>query len=156
MRPESQAVKKMIKVKDNPTLRQKSEASLSNRNLAEFRQGYEHISSFLAQFLTDAFVSEAAERTCRPREECYRLLETFTNEAKTYWPMLQQHIHQGSRVLEIGSGLGFLSLRLTKLGVNVTSLEPAAGPFDIFGILAPIISERSSGPRANVLPISVE
>jgi SAM-dependent methyltransferase len=156
MRPASQAVEKMINVKDNPTLRQKSEASASTGNLSEFRQNDEHILSFLAQFLTDAFVAEAAERACRPREECRHLLETFTNEAKTYWPMLQQHIHQGSRVLEVGSGLGFLSLWLTEIGVNVTSLEPAAGPFDIFGSLASIISELSNGPQANVLPIGVE
>lgn len=118
-------------------------------DLAELRE-------WLSMFVADDFVTSAAQGTDRPVEFCRYVLETFANEANIYGPLLAERIRPGMRVLEVGSGLGFLSLWLARQGIDVTPLEPASGPFDLFAILSKAIAERAGDPRPKVLPIRAE
>lgn len=56
----------------------------------------------------------------------------YEAEADFFQQVLQddlQRLPKGARVLEIGSGLGALSVRLVQMGFQVTSLEPELGGF---------------------------
>ncbi|MEY9656649.1 2-polyprenyl-3-methyl-5-hydroxy-6-metoxy-1,4-benzoquinol methylase [Bradyrhizobium ottawaense] len=84
------------------------------------------------------------------------MIEMFANEARTYAPVVEQRIKPGMKVLEIGSGLGFVSLWLARRNVNVKQLEPTAGPFDIFAKLSTEIAAWSGGVSPDRLTIGAE
>ena len=59
-------------------------------------------------------------------------LKKYEAEADFFQQVLEsdlQRLPQGARVLEIGSGIGALSIRLAQSGFRVTSLEPELGGF---------------------------
>jgi SAM-dependent methyltransferase len=48
------------------------------------------------------------------------------------WAFLEQHVHSGTRLLDLGSGRGLTSVALARRGVHVTSVE--YDPSDIVGV----------------------
>jgi SAM-dependent methyltransferase len=114
------------------------------------------LAAFLSRFESDTFVLAAAESTGIAADQCRFLIEMFANEARTYAPIVEQRIKPGMKVLEIGSGLGFVSLWLARRNVNVKQLEPTAGPFDVFAKLATEIAACSAGVSPDRLTIGAE
>ena len=110
---------------------------------------------WLSQFTSDAFVAASAAASGREIEWCQRVLATFTNEALVFAPTLAADLRPGDRVLEVGSGIGFLSLWLHQNGVDISALDPASGPFDPFTALSQLVMENA-GARPQILRIGAE
>ncbi|MCK1313397.1 class I SAM-dependent methyltransferase [Bradyrhizobium sp. 23] len=116
----------------------------------------EDLAAFLSRFESDTFVLAAAEKVGFAPGQCRFLIEMFANEARTYTPIVEQRIKPDMKVLEIGSGLGFVSLWLARRNVNVKQLEPTAGPFDVFAKLATEIAACSGRVPPDRLTIGAE
>lgn len=101
-------------------------------------------------------VADIAAHTGYSVDRCQSVIDTFANEAEAHAPLLIKHLRPGARVLEIGSGLGFLSNWLAAHDVEMTALEPAAGPFDIFSALAEEIAKRLATQRPQQLCMTAE
>ena len=141
-----------ISVRSAPSLAMKENATLKEPSAGE----QDALRSWLCGFLDHEFVKQAALRVDISPENCRSLLETFTNEALTYAPLVFERLGSGVRVLEVGSGLGFLSLWLRRQGVDVVGLEPAAGPHDVFAGLSTAVIEHAGEPDAPILQIPAE
>ena len=111
------------------------------------------LAEFVSQFRCAGFIADASRETGIPLDDYRSLIETFTNETETYGPLLDRRILPGMRVLEVGSGLGFLSLWLARQQVDITPLEPGAGAFDSFETLSRAIAGKAGGEPTERLRI---
>ncbi|EKV26045.1 hypothetical protein C882_3332 [Caenispirillum salinarum AK4] len=116
----------------------------------------EDLTRWLAPLREPTALAAMAGRAGCLEAQCRALVETFANEAETYAPLLLEHLRPGARVLEVGSGLGFLANWLSARDVDLTALEPAAGAFDVFDALAKDIAERSGPKQPRRLAMTAE
>jgi SAM-dependent methyltransferase len=105
--------------------------------------------------ITNYTVIEAVSRgTGISGKEIAATLSAFAAEARFGYSMIAPRLRHGSRILEVGSGLGLLSGYLKSLGFDVTPIEPCANGFDLFAkILAVLVGRNLSPP---VLGIKAE
>lgn len=93
---------------------------------AEFEQ-------FLQQFDTPEFRASIAAKTGDDPARISARLDTYFSEMKFGHRFLSRRIPYGRlRILEVGAGLGLLSIWLHRLGHEVVALEPAALAFGLF------------------------
>lgn len=116
----------------------------------------EGLSEWLAEFESGSFQAKAAAETGVPAETCRMLIASFANEARAYAPVLAKELQTGDRVLEVGSGLGFLSLWLSRKGFKVTAIEPGVGPYGPFRPLAAFIAGYGGSHRPAMHSIGAE
>lgn len=111
---------------------------------------------WLDRFLTEEFVCDVAKRTQKDPAWCRWLLATFTNEALVFMPTVFENLKPGTRVLEVGSGLGFMTLWLHLNGVHIHGLDPTSGPFDPFMEMSRAIAEHAGTDRPPVLTLGAQ
>ena len=76
------------------------------------------------------FLDECSRRTSRSSSEIRARIETSLSEAAVAFELLQDIDLNAKRVLEIGAGVGIVSLVLSRSGIEVVAIEPGLGGFD--------------------------
>lgn len=77
-----------------------------------------------------AFLDECSRRLSRPRLEIEARIQTALSEAAVGLQLLDGIGLSDKRVLEVGAGIGIVSLALHRSGVEVVAIEPGLGGFD--------------------------
>ena len=80
-------------------------------------------------------------------------LRTYISEAKFFKKIVTPdvaNLNSGSYVIEVGSGIGLLSLHLASLGFEVTAFEPQSSGFDQMNAMRTLISENWKPSAPNV------
>lgn len=78
----------------------------------------------------DGFLQECSKRLSRPKSEIESRIRTSLSEAAVGLSLLEGIDLSGKRVLEVGAGIGIVSLVLHRQGVDVVPIEPGRGGFD--------------------------
>lgn len=111
---------------------------------------------WLDQFLTDEFVATVAERTKKDAKWCQWILATFTNEAFCFAPIVTKNLKPGDRILEVGSGIGFLTSWLYLNGADISGLDPTSGPFDPFTEISRACAELVGRGHPEIFHVGAE
>jgi 2-polyprenyl-3-methyl-5-hydroxy-6-metoxy-1,4-benzoquinol methylase len=77
-----------------------------------------------------AFIDECGRRLSVPRPEIVSRIQNSLGEAAVGLQLLKGIQLEGKRVLEVGAGIGIVSLALHRCGVDVMAIEPGFGGFD--------------------------
>lgn len=108
------------------------------------------------RLLGTEFLSYCAERLGHPREELKERLVTAFGEAVVGLELLQGTELAGKRVLEVGAGLGLVSMVLRGLGAEMTAIEPGAGGFDLNARLGTCVRDWLAIEGFEVLDLAAE
>ena len=113
--------------------------TLSADSIEELRQGA----------MEPRFLAHCAEQLKRPEPEIRHRVTTAWSEALVGLDLLREVDLSDRRVLEIGAGIGFVSILMQGNGFNLTAIEPGSGGFDMNArIGACLILRKGSGfPR---------
>jgi 2-polyprenyl-3-methyl-5-hydroxy-6-metoxy-1,4-benzoquinol methylase len=79
---------------------------------------------------SDRFLNECSRKVSRPRSEIEVRIQTSLSEAAVGIKLLDGIDLVGKRVLEVGAGIGIVSLALHRIGIEVVAIEPGLGGFD--------------------------
>jgi 2-polyprenyl-3-methyl-5-hydroxy-6-metoxy-1,4-benzoquinol methylase len=79
---------------------------------------------------SSVFLDECSRRLSRSRAEIENRIQTALNEALVGLQLLEGIELKGKRLLEVGAGIGIVSLALHRMGVAVVAIEPGLGGFD--------------------------
>jgi SAM-dependent methyltransferase len=101
------------------------------------------LTSLLREISTAAFQERCASANKLPLEEVARRIDIYTGEIATGLALLDGLELRGKRVLEVGAGLGLLSIHLKQQGINVTALEPGSGGFDFNATTGKLIRDQT-------------
>ena len=80
-------------------------------------------------------------------------LRTYISEAKFFKNIVAPdvaNLNSGSYVIEVGSGIGLLSLHLASMGFEVTAFEPQSSGFNQMNAMRSLISENWKPSAPNV------
>ena len=80
-------------------------------------------------------------------------LRTYISEAKFFMNIVLPDIanlNPGSYLIEVGSGIGLLSLHLASMGFQVTAFEPQSSGFNQMNVMRSLISENWKPSAPNV------
>ncbi len=88
-----------------------------------------------------AFLDECSRRLARPRQEIEARVQTSLGEASVGLWLLDGIDLTGQRVLEVGAGIGIVSLALHRSGVRVVAIEPGLGGFDQNAVIGACLRE---------------
>lgn len=88
-------------------------------------------------------------------------LKTYIEEAEFFEKVLDSDVSQlltGSHLVEIGSGIGLLSLNLASRGFIVTAFEPQASGFNEMHQMRDLVTNNWKGPlpKINFSDISID
>lgn len=108
-----------------------------------------------AVVLSDEFIHACAAASNTPVERARLRLVDCHNEVSTGLRVLKT-IPPGSRVLEVGAGIGLLSLILRSAGFDVLPLEPGSGGFGFNATAGRLLRERVGMTELKVLDIGVQ
>ncbi|MDX8404590.1 MAG: methyltransferase domain-containing protein [Mariprofundus sp.] len=114
------------------------------------------LNHFLDEMPFAALAATLAEHHKLNAAEIHAKLDTYANESRMTFALIQHHLHPHSRILEVGAGLCMTSLFLKQQGYNITALEPAIGGFDLFAQIKQAILEHYSQIALPVLDIPVQ
>ncbi|MBF0176501.1 MAG: class I SAM-dependent methyltransferase [Magnetococcales bacterium] len=103
--------------------------------------------AWLDRFRQDDFLAGLAILCDKPKSSLLSILDTYMNEALFYYVDVRLQMSPHHRILEIGSGIGFLSLWIELHGFDVVALEPNAGFFDLFAKIAMEVRRFAGGKR---------
>jgi SAM-dependent methyltransferase len=73
---------------------------------------------------------------------------TYVSEADFYFGLLHQEVaalNPGAKILEVGSGIGLLSLHLADCGYAVHSFEPASDGYEVVHVIRDLVLSSWSG-----------
>ena len=102
------------------------------------------------------FLSLCAGRLGRPEDEIRRRIVTAWSEAQVAFSLLGDIDLSGKRVLEVGAGIGFVSVLLQQQGVEITAIEPGSGGFDMNERIGACLREWLKVSVSPVLDIGAE
>lgn len=100
------------------------------------------LQAFKERFRTPDFVEALAIRIDRTPEHSSDLLETYLAETDVGLSLIAPYLEQGQRILEVGAGMGLLSVFLAEKGYCLTALEPDARGFGFMTKANTAVSER--------------
>ena len=90
----------------------------------------ETLDAYVSQLTSMAFVRHLSQRTGIAQGDVERRLADYAGEVVVGVELLRGFLAPGQRVLEVGAGLGLLSVWLIRQGASVVLLESGAGGFD--------------------------
>jgi 2-polyprenyl-3-methyl-5-hydroxy-6-metoxy-1,4-benzoquinol methylase len=90
----------------------------------------------------DQFLEVCARRLSHPKAEIVSRIEISLGEAAVGLSLLEGINLTGKRVLEVGAGMGIVSLVLNRQGVEVMPIEPGRGVFDPNAQIGFLLRER--------------
>lgn len=96
-----------------------------------------------------------AEKTGVKRERIVSLLTDYVAEVGIGLKTLEGIDFRGKRLLEVGAGLGLLSITLQQAGCDIVALEPGANGFDDSGRLGAAVRTWLGAEALTVLDIEV-
>ena len=87
-----------------------------------------HVPENLEGFLSGEVLDEYA---CRAPDQAIRQLQLYLDEASFFYPSVKKLIDEvkPATILEVGSGVGLLSLLMSEAGARVVSIEPFSAGF---------------------------
>lgn len=113
--------------------------------------------AFLKLFDNADFRNKVCEASAASNELISNQLDTYFSEMRFGHEFLKKHLPDGNlRVLEVGSGLGLLSIFLKRCGHDAVALEPAALSFDVFAATKKLIWENAGTNMPDLLEIFAE
>jgi 2-polyprenyl-3-methyl-5-hydroxy-6-metoxy-1,4-benzoquinol methylase len=112
--------------------------------------------SFLQRFSWEELTSRVVTQVDIPAPEVRRRLGVCASMVPIGLQVAGRGIRPGSRVLEVGAGLGLVSLALRASGYDVTALEPVGQGFDFVRVALEEVHRAVPEIAAPLLPIRVE
>ena len=88
------------------------------------------LDSYVSQLTSPAFVEHLTRRSGIPEADVRRRLSDYAGEVGVGVELLRGFLAPGQRILEVGAGVGLLSVWLIRQGRSVVLLESGAGGFD--------------------------
>jgi 2-polyprenyl-3-methyl-5-hydroxy-6-metoxy-1,4-benzoquinol methylase len=116
----------------------------------------ELLDTFLDRFTDPALADTIAKQTGEPLDAVAQRFEMYRNEASLGWDVASRVVRPGARILEVGSGLGFVSLALRHAGYDVVGLEPVGQGFDFFEVARGVVRSAAADVDLEVLDIGGE
>jgi 2-polyprenyl-3-methyl-5-hydroxy-6-metoxy-1,4-benzoquinol methylase len=114
------------------------------------------LADFLDRFRDAALAATVAKQTGEPVSAVEARLTMYLNEATQGCQVAAHVLRPGARVLEIGAGLGFVSLFLRSEGYDVVALEPVNTGFGFFAAAQPAVRAAAADIDLEELAIGVE
>lgn len=114
------------------------------------------LDAFLQRFRDDALIERIAKRLEMDLGLVRTRIETYLNETRIGLDVASRGLRPGIRILEVGAGLGLLSLFLCEQGFDVVALEPVGTGYDFFSVAGEEIRNFSGPGTLEWLPIGVE
>jgi hypothetical protein len=96
----------------------------------------QQLDEYLSRITNPAAIEALSQGTGISGKEIAATLSVFAAEARFGYRMIAPRLQQGSRILEVGSGLGLLSGYLKSLGARPDSVWTAWG-FEIGALRSP-------------------
>jgi len=90
------------------------------------------LNTFLAGIPVKRLAEEIAECVQGDASSITEKLNTYINEARSTFRLVEPYLNRQQRMLEVGAGLCLHSLFLKQEGYDITALEPALGGFSLF------------------------
>lgn len=113
--------------------------------------------AFLLSYDNHAFRQRISDGSGKPLSEINTILDTYFSEMRFGYGFLEEHIPGGRlRILEVGAGLGLLSIYLKQLGHEAIALEPAGLSFGIFESTKKLIWDDAGIEMPQLLEITAE
>jgi 2-polyprenyl-3-methyl-5-hydroxy-6-metoxy-1,4-benzoquinol methylase len=122
---------------------------------ATTENGSANLERYVAELRSPQFAAFCASRSGLPAVDVERRLDDYAGEVVVGVDLLQGVLRPGQRVLEVGAGLGLLSIWLARQGVRLVMLEPGAGGFDANRLLLDAVLDWFD-LRPELLPIPAE
>lgn len=111
----------------------------------------------LSQFQNAEFIKVVSEKANSSFDDVELLLSRYVGEMVHGYRFLESHLPTGKlRILEVGAGLGLLSIYLQRLGHDVVAIEPAGAAFNIFNATKQEICQRVGGQLPVFLDIQAQ
>jgi len=104
----------------------------------------------------DGFLQECSKRLSRPKSEIESRIRTSLSEAAVGLSLLEGIDLTGKRVLEVGAGIGIVSLVLHRQGVDVVPIEPGRGGFDQNALIGFCLRDRLKVQDLTYLSLGAE
>ncbi len=104
----------------------------------------------------ESFLLKSSERLSRSQAEIKSRIETSLSEAAVGLELLEGIDLSGKRVLEVGAGIGIVSLVLHRQGVEVVPIEPGRGGFDLNAQIGFLLRERLNIQDLEYLSLGAE
>ncbi|MEM9279424.1 MAG: hypothetical protein AAGA76_12685 [Pseudomonadota bacterium] len=109
--------------------------------------------AFINTYDNSEFRNEVCNRFNKSKKDTNDALDIYFSEMRFGYRFLQEHIPTGKlRILEVGAGLGLLSIYLKRLGHDAVALEPSGLDYDLFGITKSLIWTENG----NKLPVLLD
>jgi 2-polyprenyl-3-methyl-5-hydroxy-6-metoxy-1,4-benzoquinol methylase len=111
---------------------------------------------FLRQFPPASLVDPVAQHLDWPHPRILSELEEWFAEVPMGFATIERHLTTDARILEVGAGLGLLSLYLSIRGYDVVALEPVGRGYGFFHVVREAIARESPWPLPRGLEIGAE
>lgn len=111
------------------------------------------LSAFLDEVDRAAVVDRIVEQTGADAVDVRRRLDTYLNEAFVGLELIAPHLSGTVDILEIGAGVGALSMFLSGQGYRVVAVEPVGTGFDFVGHARRALSSEWNSEPPTLLPI---
>ena len=115
----------------------------------------QELEGYVAELISTPFVERLSERSGIPEADVRRRLTDYAGEVPVGIELLDGFLIPGQRILEVGAGVGLLSVWLIRQGFSVVLLESGAGGFDANRRLLDAVLEWFE-ITATVLPLRAE
>jgi len=114
----------------------------------------------LGQFLSELPVNTLVDKIAFGAQEnpavVRNFLETYINEMRVSFHLIESEIRKENRILEVGAGLCLLSLFLRREGYSIVALEPAIGGFELFDTARKAIAVHFSDIDLDILDCTAQ
>ena len=114
------------------------------------------IEAFLDQITAPDVVLRITQRTGHSESAVNKLLATFAGEAREGIDIARRGIDPTKRSIEIGAGIGLVSLFFASQGYPITALEPIAEGYEFFDVAREEILKKFPDVDLKVITNSAE